>query len=392
MPSMLTHSVDPYPEAGSPVETKPRPVTPSASFLLDIVRFGAALLVVVAHFSHAEFNTGTHSYQILGDIAVPVFFVLSGFVIRFVTLSREHTLRVFFIDRASRIYSIAIPALLLTLVVTFVAARIAPAYFARYFADLSNHPLVRVLFNLTLLSQSWGHNTVAFCDSPFWSLSYEGLYYIAYGLLFYLRGTRRIVAMLVWAALAGPQVAFLLPIWWLGCWLYDLFQLIRFTRLATALRAFFGVYLLSALSLYFLGPDTLLLGPLRAAQRFALLPNPLHLLHQDPFRATLMAVVTGSLAAVVMLALLLFSDLIHISRENPWTRRFRHLADGTFAIYLMHYPLMVLATTFDLYRPGAFWRDVLITTSICILLILIAIPLDLFKEKIRKLLRRAIPA
>lgn len=363
----------------------------AASCVLDIVRFCAAILVVNAHFSHAEFLTGRAATQIFGDIAVPTFFVLSGFVIRHVTLSREHTLRIFLIDRVSRIYSVAIPALLLTLYVTAVAARVAPTYFALYFADISNHPLLRILLNITLLSQSWGHNTVAFCDSPFWSLSYEGLFYIAYGLFFYLRGAQRIFALLGWAALAGPQVAFLLPLWWLGCWLYDLFQFIRLTRIATALRVLFGAYLVAGVALYLLGLDTLLVGPLRAILAFSRLPNPLLLLHQDPLRATLMAIATGSFAAVVLLMLLLVSDLIKISRTNPWTRKFRRVADGTFAIYLMHYPLMVLAACFGLYHPGALGRNLGITAAVCILLILAANPLDALKERIRKILRTTFP-
>lgn len=368
------------------------PTLPAAtSCVLDVVRFCAALLVVLAHFSHAEFFTGIATTQILGDIAVPIFFVLSGFVIRYVTLSREHTLRIFLIDRASRIYSVAIPALLLTLFVTSVAARVAPAYFALYFADISNHPLIRILLNITLLSQSWGHNAVAFCDSPFWSLSYEGLFYIAYGLFFYLRGAKRIFALLGWAALAGPQVAFLLPVWWLGCWLYDLFQIIRLTRIATALQVLGGAYLVAGSALYFFGLDMLLVGPLRAILAFSQLRNPLLLFHQDPFRATLMAVATGTFAAVVLLVLLLASDLLTISRANPWILRFRHIADGTFAIYLMHYPLMVLAACVGLYHPGVLTRNLGVTAAICILLILAANPLDALKELIRKILRTSFP-
>ena len=369
-----------------------KPLTPAASFLLDILRFGAALLVVTAHFSHEEFHTGTQSFQILGDVAVPIFFVLSGFVIRYVTLSREHTLRVFLIDRASRVYSIAVPALLLTLAIGAFTAHVAPAYWARYFADISTHPLTRIVLNLGLLSQSWGHNTVAFCDSPFWSLSYEGLFYIAYGLLFYLRGARRVVAVLVWALISGPQVLFLLPIWWLGCWLYDFFQFIRFRKAATWLRSLLGGYVIAALGFTALGHDGLLVAPVHVVLAFAQWRNPLTFLHLAPFRATLLVVGTGTTTAIAMLGLLLFSDLLRLSREHAWVRRFRHVADGTFAIYLMHYPLMVLATSLGLYREGSLWWDIAITATICTLLIFSAAPLDRLKEEMRKALRRTIPA
>ena len=67
----------------------PRALSGSASFLLDILRLSAAICVVVAHAGHPEFSTGFQNRQVLGDGAVPVFFVLSGFVIRFVTTTRE---------------------------------------------------------------------------------------------------------------------------------------------------------------------------------------------------------------------------------------------------------------------------------------------------------------
>jgi hypothetical protein len=46
----------------------------STSILLDIIRFSAAILVLIAHLTHPEFHLGYANMQILGDIAVPVFF------------------------------------------------------------------------------------------------------------------------------------------------------------------------------------------------------------------------------------------------------------------------------------------------------------------------------
>jgi peptidoglycan/LPS O-acetylase OafA/YrhL len=347
---------------------------PAASFLLDVVRFTAAILVVVAHLGHPEVPTGFANRQILGDIAVPVFFVLSGFVIRFVTLSREHTLGEFLIDRAARIYSVAVPAMALTVAVGAVAARLAPAYYAGNWEDVSNHPFARIVLNLTFLAQSWGHNTIPFANSPFWSLSYECLYYVAYGLLFYLRGWRRVISLLIWLAFAGPQVTFLFPLWILGCVAYDLYQKVRASRSA---GVFAGVLLVT---LAILAPY--------AVERVASVTNPLTLLHQPPMRASMFAFATGVFASALMLLLLRLSDLVPIAPKNLWFRRFRHLADGTFAIYLMHYPLMVLASALGLYDPRTPARTVAVTVAIVLLLIAAARPLDLLKTSMRYCLRR----
>ena len=52
--------------------------------------------------------------QHAGNTAVCVFFVLSGFVMRYVTVTRVTTGRAYWIDRVSRMYSVVIPALLFT--------------------------------------------------------------------------------------------------------------------------------------------------------------------------------------------------------------------------------------------------------------------------------------
>ena len=44
-----------------------------------------------------------------------VFFVLSGFVIAYVSEQKEHTLREYSISRLARLWSVAVPALILTI-------------------------------------------------------------------------------------------------------------------------------------------------------------------------------------------------------------------------------------------------------------------------------------
>jgi peptidoglycan/LPS O-acetylase OafA/YrhL len=329
--------------------------------------------------------------QFLGDIAVPVFFVLSGFVIRYITLARSQTLRQFLIDRAARIYSIVLPAMALTLLLAAVTSRVAPVYFQQEFAATCNHPFARIALNLTFLSQSWSHNTIPFIDSPFWSLSYEVLFYIAYGFAFYLRGFTRILALTVWALLAGPQVLFLLPIWLLGALVYDLHLGVRRSPAAAIILRLAACYLIIA------GVIAASINPTRL-KRFPVLinsvGNPLTLLHIPPMRATLFAFATGILAAIALLLLVTLADSITILRQStihPWLGRFRRIADGTFAIYLMHYPLMVLATATGLLRPHALALNLTTAAAICILLVAIAAPLDRFKCRIRSTLLNITP-
>ena len=361
----------------------------AASVLLDVLRFSAALLVVLAHVGHREIATGFRDLQVLGQLAVPVFFVLSGFVIRFVTRSRAQDLRGFLIDRGARMYSVMLPAMLLTVVLSASSYALAPQYYLHHFGAFSNHPLTRVFFNLVFLSQSWGHTIIPLIDLPFWSLSYECLYYVAYGLFFFLRGRRRVMALVVWAGLAGPQVIFLLPVWWLGCWIYDLYSALRTTQLAMVMRLFTLVTVLPATLLVVF--DSRLRGVLWAGSRaFGRLPEPLGVLHLAPERATLSAFAIGVLAGVALLLLLLLSDLMRMKTEGAWAHRFRHVADGTFAIYLMHYPLLVFATAAGLLRPGRPVVSWIVIGVICAGLILAARPLDALKRAMRSRFERGI--
>lgn len=388
MPSVLQkRPASPVSTATAPMRS-PDILPESASLLLDIVRFSAAVAVVIAHATHDEFHAYLQNRQYLGDIAVPVFFVLSGFVIRFVTRTRESRAIEYFIDRASRIYSVVVPALAVTLLAAAICFLLDRHRFVNDWAATFDHPFSRLSFNLLFVSQAWGHNTIPFIDSPFWSLGYECPYYIFYGLIFFLRGWTRVAACLLFAAILGPQVVFLLPIWWLGCWLYDVYQWARRTPLVTLVPGIASAWLLFALGLSAFGRTQLLKLPLALGDRITHLPNPLTMLGFDPHRATMFAVAVGICSSLILFVLLLALDRISLSRTATWARAVRRIADGTFAIYLMHYPLLVLALFLGLLSVDHPMTNILTVTIICVLLILFASPIDGLKRAMRSSLNR----
>ncbi|MEO6910356.1 MAG: acyltransferase family protein [Edaphobacter sp.] len=97
-----------------------RPLTAAGSMALDIVRFAAALAVAFGHLTGESFSIGWQYRLGLALDGVAIFFVLSGFVIRLVTTARVVDARDYVIDRASRIYSVVLPAIALTLLVVLV--------------------------------------------------------------------------------------------------------------------------------------------------------------------------------------------------------------------------------------------------------------------------------
>ena len=95
----------------------------ATSLYLDLVRFAAAMTVFLAHFrvrtSHnfapywAALPFWDRHLDSYGQIAVTVFFVLSGYVIAHVMATRERTLIEYAASRFGRLYSVVLPALIL---------------------------------------------------------------------------------------------------------------------------------------------------------------------------------------------------------------------------------------------------------------------------------------
>src|SRR6266404_5568370 len=93
-------------------------MTRGTSLYLDQVRFIAALIVCLNHFGFLEPEIVNEFWryhlQYLAQTAVDIFFVLSGYVIAYVTAMREKTLLEYSASRFGRLYSVVLPALLLT--------------------------------------------------------------------------------------------------------------------------------------------------------------------------------------------------------------------------------------------------------------------------------------
>ena len=188
------------------------------STYLDAVRFSACMAVVCAHFTFSQFIAGVPYQGDLAGIAVTVFFVLSGYVIAYVADQKETTLKQYAVSRLARIYSVAIPAIVLTLIIDFYLMHHGvgdwlPSY--EYRAMWKYLPVF-----LVFGSELAGFHAVVFGDGVFWSLSYEVWYYVAFATFFYLRGVYRIVFGLVSLLILGPAPLIYFPIWILGAVIY----------------------------------------------------------------------------------------------------------------------------------------------------------------------------
>lgn len=125
------------------------------SIYLDLIRFLAALTVFIVHANYDRFTGGLPFFRHvagLGNDAVMVFFVLSGFVIAYVTSEKENTLRDYFASRFARLYSVAVPALVLTVALDWVGSQVNSSLYAGWWFQ-ADYPVWRFVCNLFFVNE-----------------------------------------------------------------------------------------------------------------------------------------------------------------------------------------------------------------------------------------------
>lgn len=196
------------------------------SVYLDLFRLCAALTVLCAHLTFAQMTGGILPYQHqIAGFGVTAFFVLSGFVIAFVSDTKEKTLTRFAVSRLARVYSVALPALGLTMVIDLLTMHFG---WKRHMPVYQYH---NVLLYLTMALTFMGHALIfhepAFGNAMYWSLDYEVWYYIIFAAMTFYSGRKRAVLVPLLIVFAGPRILILMPMWLLGVFIY------RATKIAT---------------------------------------------------------------------------------------------------------------------------------------------------------------
>ena len=342
--------------------------------LLDVLRFSAALAVVFGHFTHPDFSIGWPYRLDLALDGVGVFFVLSGFVIRLITTLRPVTARDYAIDRASRIYSVALPAVVFTLLVAAALHR------------LGSWPgaLVDIVTNLTFTAQCWGLDVPVLSNSVFWSLCYECFYYAIYGIAFFGRGRARIFSLAAIILLAGPPILSMLPLWLLGCVSHDVYQRLRSQPHRNALRLLLAcVPIFAALLLVwrYLPAMQRAFAPAYLAVHQTTHAFHLHLL----MRAGPRFYWVGVPLAILLPVALLLLERAPLAPAARTVRVVRFVADGTFALYLLHIPLLWLAAAWIPYNHAALLQQAAICSGIIVLCILAQRPMERLKRAMRSM-------
>jgi peptidoglycan/LPS O-acetylase OafA/YrhL len=307
-------------------------VRPALSVYLDFLRFLAAFGVLI---SHAKGLMAPRVPWILASHAaecVAVFFVLSGFVIRFANQEKgEAQWRNYAVARLSRIVPVVTFALLMTIVLDMIGGSINPSFYAAipWYAGFS---ISGFLLNLFYLNEIWFTHTIFGSNGPLWSLGFEVPYYILFGLFVFAPRWVRVTVVCVWAFIFGPKVVAYLSLWLLGVATYDAVRSITTSGTKGRIVGALGVGVSIA------GYAALKYGGLFEFHRI-----------YDPLSvADFTSGVAYYFAVALLVSLNIISTMLVFGDSDPWPpalkSAIRWFAGGSFTLYVVHLPIVILLT------------------------------------------------
>lgn len=300
---------------------------PGFSVYLDLVRAAAAIVVYLTHSQLVA--KGTVPLGEYGHSAVVVFFVLSGYVVAYVVDKKEHDWRTYAASRLSRVYSVVVPALAITLLADFIGRSNDPGLYTYPWDQF----LVRTVAALAMLNEFWFIAITPFSNVPYWSIAYESWFYLVFGVLVYAPARWRWWLAAGLLLTVGPKITILFPLWLAGVALYHWKGLeirsLGLARLLVALTwaAILGLHLVGFFDRTYGWTKSVLsewLFVQLAFSKFVLGDYVLALL------------VVINFAATRALAPTLNRWLVPVARPVA------ALASVTFTLYLTHQPLMLM--------------------------------------------------
>lgn len=292
----------------------------SLSVFLDLLRIIAATTVMIGHLAPTWGLEGLeHKIESFGHDAVMVFFVISGYVITYSTTKKQTDAFEYTASRLARLYSVVLPALLLTGALLLIGSQLNPDHYKKY---ARGSEWLRHLLPIIFSQNIWSLSTSPPTNSPLWSLSYEFWYYAIFGCFYFAKNTlHRWAGVFISALVAGPPILLLMP-----CWLMGAAVATHGNTWSEKIKNPWVVFILGLMTLIL---SMFFLPVLPSDQRNNFL------MHSSSFISDWL------MAAGVSVMILAFHAVRIPEPSVACTNRFREWGDYTFPLYLLHYPLMV---------------------------------------------------
>jgi peptidoglycan/LPS O-acetylase OafA/YrhL len=327
------------------------------SDFLNFVRWMAALVVVIGH---ADMYLGLFgggdpaewsSFRYLGahaHAAVIVFFVLSGYLVAYATERKSHlgnySFREYFLDRWSRIYSVLLAAVGFTLGLDYVGSMLSPAYGNPAFIPQDGF-VFRIIANLLSLQGVWGYRIQLGSNPALWSVGYEFIYYLLFGVLYF----RAQIFRRSWVGILVVALALGLIGW--------------------KMTAYFGIWLTGVVAYHASHSPMIKRHSISPWLPIAMLVAANHLLVYLNILGAIELLCDFAFAVVIAVLLSL-----EVKQMAPLSLRWRqinaYMADFSYSIYAFHMPVIffICSLLFELWlRTIPFFSGlILVTVSILI--------------------------
>lgn len=301
-------------------------LTPTLSLYLDVLRFMAALSVLLHHTWELVFPTFPLPWP--GHAAVVVFFVISGFVIAHATAHPQCDFQSYTGSRVARILSVSVPAILLGVLISPWAG-LAPIPNSGPMAMGASELIWRTLVNLLFIGQSWGMDVTPPYNPPFWSLCFEVWYYAIFAAWTYAPRQIRVLLTLLLCVMAGPKILLLMPVWLLGIAIYRW----RPAMGQPAALVLFAASLTAGAAFYWLDVAVAI-----RSQMYLYCPVAMEMMRG-----------ANLFVGDFLLGLIVAANFVAVANISTAFRRMerlaqpiRYCASFTFSTYLYHMPLAVL--------------------------------------------------
>ncbi|GAA4316703.1 acyltransferase [Mucilaginibacter gynuensis] len=299
---------------------KPVKIAGYTSIILDSLRILAALIVLVFHMFYHWFHPLTMAYKLddIAHAAVIIFFVLSGYLISYTTTTNNRGSSKYFQARFSRLYSVVVPALIVTALCELVLKAIQPEIYASFTRGAS---LPRYIISGLFMNEIWFFSAAPPMNGPLWSLSFEFWYYVIFGLWMYKKkGILSYIIPIIGCLIAGPKILLMMPVWLMG---YLAFRIQRVNInntvawLLFVLMFFMAFFLITSIS-----------------------PLP-YKLGTPPWYFSAQFFTDWIIGFCIGFALWIMPKDT-TAKTSGWINGIRIAADLTFPIYVLHNPILIL--------------------------------------------------
>lgn len=348
-------------------------MTNGLSLYLDLIRFLMSFEVMLGHSTFHGYTGHGFLWQVDPfrhmQTAVIGFFVLSGFVIAYVSDNKEKNLLVYASSRIARMHSIIIPALLVTLLFDWLGQTVNAEFYKTndFPTPIAGNQVASYLLSFFYLNNVWFIPQVTpGTNGPFWTMTYEVMFYAIFGAAFYMRGILRYVIVALLTLAAGKKILVLFPIWLMGYMTYRVSK--KYSMPTKGAVALFGITVIGIIAS----------SISRQGAIWSFTDRATHLDYAAGFFISLNIYAAASLSGH------LEKLLGKVSVSVRW------LGMLTFSLYLCHRPLLNFFSVFSVSNPESLIQKLWLFSGTFFVVIVVAYSGEFLRSKIRNLFAKVI--